>query len=140
MHINASHHGALGIVLVEITVTNNIPKCYSREFSVTNDILKEHYCDTMYVHIGQDVDPDYLSRANVLNKEDGFYMFLGLLVFTDVGIWCYACYDCCMLSYPACILHFDLVSTLFGTSIPTFFNILVKMMMILHLFHWFCCV
>ena len=41
----------------------------------------------------------------------------------------YAYYDCCMLSSPAfaCMLHFDLVSILFGTSIPTFFNILVKM-------------
>ena len=33
----------------------------------------------------------------------------------------------------ACMLHFDLVSILFGTSIPTSFNILVKMF--LHLFH-----
>ena len=41
-----------------------------------------------------------------------------------------ACYDSCMLSsLPlfSCILHFDLVSILFGTSIPTSFNILVKM-------------
>ena len=33
------------------------------------------------------------------------------------------------------MLNFDLVSILFGTSIPTSFNILVKMF--LHLFHWF---
>ena len=59
-------------------------------------------------------------------------------IFTDVGIWGYACYDCCMLSslpLSACMLNFDLVSILFGTSIPTSFNILVKMF--LHLFHWF---
>ena len=31
--------------------------------------------------------------------------------------------------------HGPLVSILFGTSIPTFFNFLVKMF--LHLFHWF---
>ena len=37
MNINASHHGALGFVLAEVTVTNDIPKCYSRELSVTND-------------------------------------------------------------------------------------------------------
>ena len=48
-------------------------------------------------------------------------------IFTDVGIWGYACYDCCMLSSPACMLNFDLVSVLFGISIPTSFNILVKM-------------
>ena len=35
----------------------------------------------------------------------------------------------------ACMLNFDLVSILFGTFIPTSFNILVKMF--LHLFHWF---
>ena len=44
-----------------------------------------------------------------------------------------ACYHPLPLS--ACMLHFDLVSILFGTSIPTSFNILVKMF--LHLFHWF---
>ena len=45
-----------------------------------------------------------------------------------------ACYHPLPLS--ACMLNFDLVSILFGmTSIPTFFNILVKMF--LHLFHWF---
>ena len=43
-----------------------------------------------------------------------------IIVFTDVGI---------------CMLNFDLVSILFSTSIPTSFNILVKMF--LHLFHWF---
>ena len=43
-----------------------------------------------------------------------------------------ACYP---LPLPACMLHFDLVSMLVGTSIPTSFNILVKMF--LHLFHWF---
>ena len=61
-------------------------------------------------------------------------------LFTDVGIWGYVCYDYCMLSSPAfaCMLHFDLVSILFGTSIPTSFNILVKMF--LHLFHCFYCV
>ena len=42
-------------------------------------------------------------------------------------IWGYACYDCCMLPLSACMLNFDLVSILFGTSIPTSFNILVKM-------------
>ena len=36
-----------------------------------------------------------------------------------------ACYRPLPLS--ACMLHFDLVSILFGTSIPTSFNILVKM-------------
>ena len=36
-----------------------------------------------------------------------------------------ACYHPLPLS--ACMLHFDLVSILFGTSIPTSFNILVKM-------------
>ena len=59
-------------------------------------------------------------------------------IFTDVGIWGYACYDCCMLSslpLSSCMLNFDLVSILSGTSIPTSFNILVKMF--LHLFHWF---
>ena len=35
-----------------------------------------------------------------------------------------ACYHLMPLS--ACILHFDPVSILFGTSIPTSFNILVK--------------
>ena len=35
----------------------------------------------------------------------------------------------------ACMLNFDFVSIPFGTSIPTSFNILVKMF--LHLFHWF---
>ena len=44
-----------------------------------------------------------------------------------------ACYHPLPLS--ACMLHFDLVSILFGTSIPTSFNILVKMF--LHLFHCF---
>ena len=44
-----------------------------------------------------------------------------------------ACYHPLPLS--ACMLNFDLVSILFGTSIPTSFNILVKMF--LHLFHWF---
>ena len=44
-----------------------------------------------------------------------------------------ACYH--PLPLCACMLHFDLVSILFGTSIPTSFNILVKMF--LHLFHWF---
>ena len=55
-----------------------------------------------------------------------------LLVLTDEGIWGYACYDCCMLSSPGCMLHFDLVSILFGTLNPTSVNILVKMF--LHLF------
>ena len=36
-----------------------------------------------------------------------------------------ACYHPLPLS--ACMLHFDLVFILFGTSIPTSFNILVKM-------------
>ena len=36
-----------------------------------------------------------------------------------------ACYH--PLPWSACMLHFDLVSILFGTSIPTSFNILVKM-------------
>ena len=47
-----------------------------------------------------------------------------------------ACYHP-LLSSPAfaCMLHFDLVSMLFGTSIPPSFNILVKMC--LHFFHWF---
>ena len=36
-----------------------------------------------------------------------------------------ACYHPLPLS--ACMLHFDLVSIFFGTSIPTSFNILVKM-------------
>ena len=36
-----------------------------------------------------------------------------------------ACYH--PLPLPTCMLHFDLVSMLFGTSIPTSFNILVKM-------------
>ena len=36
-----------------------------------------------------------------------------------------ACYHPLPLS--ACMLNFDLVSILFGTSIPTSFNILVKM-------------
>ena len=44
-----------------------------------------------------------------------------------------ACYHPLLLS--ACMLNFDLLSVLFGTSIPTSFNILVKMF--LHLFHWF---
>ena len=44
-----------------------------------------------------------------------------------------ACYHPLPLS--ASMLKFDLVSILFGTSIPTSFNILVKMF--LHLFHWF---
>ena len=44
-----------------------------------------------------------------------------------------ACYHPLPLS--ACMLNFDLVSILSGTSIPTSFNILVKMF--LHLFHWF---
>ena len=39
------------------------------------------------------------------------------------------------LPLSACMLNFDLVSILFGTSIPTSFNILVKIF--LHLFHWF---
>ena len=44
-----------------------------------------------------------------------------------------ACYH--PLPLPACMLYFDLVSIPFGTSLPTSFNILVKMF--LHLFHWF---
>ena len=40
MHINALCQGALGVVHVEVTVTNDIPKRYSRELSVTNDISK----------------------------------------------------------------------------------------------------
>ena len=40
MHINALHHVALGVVLVEVTVTNDIPKHYSRELNMTNDIPK----------------------------------------------------------------------------------------------------
>ena len=44
-----------------------------------------------------------------------------------------ACYHPLLLS--ACMLNFDLVSILSGTSIPTSFNILVKMF--LHLFHCF---
>ena len=44
-----------------------------------------------------------------------------------------ACYHPLPLS--ACMLNFDLVSILSGTSIPTSFNILLKMF--LHLFHWF---
>ena len=39
------------------------------------------------------------------------------------------------LPLSACMLHFELVSILFGTLIPTSFNMLVKMF--LHLFHWF---
>ena len=42
-----------------------------------------------------------------------------------------ACYHPLPLS--ACMLHFDLVSILFDTSIPTSFNILVKMF--LHLYY-----
>ena len=59
------------------------------------------------------------------------------LEFTDVGIWGYACYVACYRPLPlsACMVYFDLVSILFGTSIPTSFNILVKMF--LHLFHCF---
>ena len=31
------------------------------------------------------------------------------IVFTDVGIWGYACYDCCMLSSPAFVcMHAEL--------------------------------
>ena len=44
-------------------------------------------------------------------------------------------HDCCMLSLSACMLHFDLVSILFGTSIPTSFNILVKMFLHLLIVH-----
>ena len=36
--INASRHMAWSIVLVKVTVTNGIPKRYSRELSMTNDI------------------------------------------------------------------------------------------------------
>ena len=35
------------VVLVEVTVTNDIPKCYSRELSMTNDIFLK--CDTTYI-------------------------------------------------------------------------------------------
>ena len=42
-----------------------------------------------------------------------------------------ACYRPLPLS--ACMVYFDLVSILFGTSIPTSFNILVKMF--LHLYY-----
>ena len=38
MCINASCHGALGVIFVEVTVTNDIPKRYSRDLSATNDI------------------------------------------------------------------------------------------------------
>ena len=43
MHMctNASQHGALGVILVEVTVTNDISKSYLRELSVINDIPKE---------------------------------------------------------------------------------------------------
>ena len=44
-----------------------------------------------------------------------------------------ACYH--PLPLPACMLNFDLVSILFGTSIPTSFNILVKMLMRLQDIH-----
>ena len=50
-----------------------------------------------------------------------------------------ACYH--LLPLPACMLHFDLVSIPFGTSIPTSFNILVKTF--LHLLQvltsYYCC-
>ena len=46
MRINASRHGALGIVLANVTVTNDIPK-------------------RTYIRIGQDVDPDYLPHISV---------------------------------------------------------------------------
>ena len=45
MHINASRHG---VVLMEVTVTNDIPKSYSREMSVTNDIPKAWHHVRMY--------------------------------------------------------------------------------------------
>ena len=41
-----------------------------------------------------------------------------------------ACYHPLPLSVCICMMHFDLVSVLFGTSNPTSFNILGK-----HLFH-----
>ena len=44
-----------------------------------------------------------------------------------------ACYHPLPLS--ACMLHFDLVSILFGTSIPTSFNILVKMFLHLYIYY-----
>ena len=43
-----------------------------------------------------------------------------------------ACYHPLPLS--ACMLNFDLVSILFGTSIPTSFNILVKMFLHLYIY------
>ena len=43
----------------------------------------------------------------------------------DTDVMIVACYHPLPLS--ACMLHFDLVLILFGTSIPTSFNILVKM-------------
>ena len=44
-----------------------------------------------------------------------------------------ACYHPLPLS--ACMVYFDLVSILFGTSIPTSFNILVKMFLHLYYMH-----
>ena len=47
-----------------------------------------------------------------------------------------ACYRPLPLS--ACMVYFDLVSILFGTSIPTSFNILVKMFLHLYIQHQHC--
>ena len=43
-----------------------------------------------------------------------------------------ACYH--PLPLNACMVYFDLVSILFGTSIPTSFNILVKMFLHLYIY------
>ena len=54
-------------------------------------------------------------KTECLVKELSIKHSLNHIVFTDVGIWGYACYDCCMIvacyhALPlfACMLNFDL--------------------------------
>ena len=55
MCLNASWHGVLTLVLAEVTVTNDIPKCYFRESSVTPKVQHNvHTC----IHIDCVADPD----------------------------------------------------------------------------------
>ena len=50
MHIIASRHGALSIILAEVTVTNDIPKHYSRELMLTNDIHTAYVRTHVHTH------------------------------------------------------------------------------------------
>ena len=66
---------------------------------------------------------------------------------TSLLLWGYACYYCCMPSSPvllhiycphplSCCIYTALVSLLFGTVIPTSFNILMEMILLPCIYNW----